>query len=57
MFSHDAIAYMTFRKRARRRVYNLWNHYRDREENAGFFKLKGALCLSMSLWLAFHGLG
>lgn len=42
---------------ARRRVFNLWAHYRDREEAAGFFKLKGALCLSKTQWLAFHGLG
>lgn len=43
--------------RSRRRVFNLWSHYRDRKEQAGFFKLKGALCLSKSKWLAFHGLG
>jgi hypothetical protein len=43
--------------RARRRVFNLWTFHRDREEQAGFFKLKGALCLSKSQWLAFHGLG
>ena len=42
--------------RSRRRVFNLWNHYRDRNERAGFFKLKGALCLSKSQWQAFHGL-
>lgn len=42
---------------ARRRVFNLWAHYRLRNERAGFFKLKGALCLSRSQWLAFHGLG
>jgi hypothetical protein len=42
--------------RARRRVFNLWTHYRDREERAGFFKLKGALCLSRSQWRSFHGL-
>jgi hypothetical protein len=38
------------------RVFNLWAHYRDRKEQAGFFKLKGALCLSISQWLKFHGL-
>lgn len=42
--------------RARRRVYHLWNHYRDRKERAGFFKLKGTLCLSKSQWRRFHGL-
>ncbi len=42
--------------RARRRVFNLWAHYRDRQERAGFFKLKGALCLSRSQWRGFHGL-
>jgi hypothetical protein len=42
--------------RSRRRVFNLWSHYRDRKEQAGFFKLKGALCLSKSKWMAFHGL-
>jgi hypothetical protein len=42
--------------RSRRRVFNLWNHYRDRNERAGFFKLKGALCLSKSQWTAFHRL-
>jgi hypothetical protein len=40
--------------RARRRVFNLWTHFQHREERAGFFKLKGALCLSKSQWLAFH---
>lgn len=43
--------------RARRRVFNLWTYYSSRKERAGFFKLKGALCLSKSQWLAFHGLG
>ncbi len=42
--------------RTRRRVFNLWSHYRDRKEKAGFFKLKGALCLSKAQWRAFHGL-
>jgi hypothetical protein len=41
----------------RRRVFNLWSHYSQRQERAGFFKLKGALCLSKSQWRAFHGLG
>lgn len=43
-------------RRARRRVYHLWNHYRDRKEAAGFLKLNGALCLSKSKWRKFHGL-
>jgi hypothetical protein len=43
--------------RARRRVFGLWAHYSKRKERAGFFKLKGALCLSKKQWLAFHGLG
>ncbi len=43
--------------RARRRVFNLWSYYSKREQRAGFFKLKGALCLSKSQWLSFHGLG
>lgn len=42
--------------RARRRVFNLWAHYRDRKERAGFLKLNGAVCLSKSQWRAFHGL-
>ena len=42
--------------RARRRVFNLWAHYRKRKERAGFFKLNGALCLCKSLWRKFHGL-
>ena len=44
-------------KRARRRIYNLWSHYSARKERAGFFKMKGALCLSKSQWAAYHGLG
>jgi hypothetical protein len=36
-------------------VFNLWAHYRDRQEPTGLFKLKGALCLSKSQWLKFHG--
>ncbi|HEY7387099.1 MAG TPA: hypothetical protein VH640_01230 [Bryobacteraceae bacterium] len=43
-------------KRNRRRVFGLWAYYRDRGEDAGFFKLKGAVCLSKSKWGAFHGL-
>ena len=43
--------------RARRRVFNLWNHFRDRKERVGFFKLKGALCLSKSEWQAFQDHG
>jgi hypothetical protein len=43
--------------RSRRRVFNLWAHYRDRKEAAGFLKLNGAVCLSKSKWTAFHGLG
>ncbi len=43
-------------KKCRRRVFHLWNHHRDRKERAGFFKLKGTLCLSKSLWRKFHGL-
>jgi hypothetical protein len=42
--------------RARRRVFCIAAHYRARKEDAGFFKLKGALCLSMSKWRKFHGL-
>jgi len=42
--------------RARRRVFHLWDHYRQRKEKAGFFKLKGAVCLSKSQWRRFHGL-
>jgi hypothetical protein len=41
-------------KTTRRRVYSLWTHY---GETAGFFKLKGALCLSKSRWARFHGEG
>jgi hypothetical protein len=43
-------------RRTRRRVFNLWSHYRDRQAKAGFFKLKGALCLSKTQWRAFHRL-
>jgi hypothetical protein len=43
--------------RPRRRVFNLWAHYRARREAAGFFKLRGALCLSKSRWRKFQGLG
>jgi hypothetical protein len=41
---------------ARRRVFNLWAFHQAREERAGFFKMKGGLCLSKSQWRAFHGL-
>ena len=41
---------------ARRRVYDLADHYLKRKEAAGFFKLKGALCLYLSVWRKFHGL-
>jgi len=43
-------------ERTRRRVFGLWAYHRDRKERAGFFKLKGALCLSKSQWRSFHGL-
>ena len=35
-------------KKARRRVYNLWVFHRDRNDPAGFLKMKGALVLSIS---------
>jgi hypothetical protein len=41
---------------ARRRVFNLWSFYQRREERAGFFKMKGGVCLSKSQWRTFHGL-
>lgn len=41
-------------KTTRRRVYGLGEHYGTA---AGFFKLKGALCLSKSRWARFHGEG
>ncbi len=41
---------------ARRRVFNLWAFHQGRQERAGFFKMKGGLCLSKSQWRAFHGL-
>jgi hypothetical protein len=41
---------------ARRRVFNLWAFHQARQERAGFFKMKGGLCLSKSQWRAFHGL-
>ncbi len=59
VYGARAIALFLFKDdsdRARRRVFNLWTHYRDRKEQAGFFKLKGALCLCKSLWRRFHGL-
>jgi hypothetical protein len=40
---------------ARRRVFNLWTFHQQRKERAGFFKMKGGLCLSKSQWRAFHG--
>ncbi|HZY74360.1 MAG TPA: hypothetical protein VFE22_14730 [Edaphobacter sp.] len=43
-------------RRAERRVYNLAAHHRGRKEAAGFFKMKGALCLSKSQWRKFHRL-
>ncbi len=60
IYGAKAIAHFLFDdegNRSRRRVFNLWSHYRDRNERAGFFKLKGALCLSKSQWQEFHGLG
>jgi hypothetical protein len=45
------------RDRARRRVFNLAAYHFARKEKAGFFKLKGALCLSKKQWRRFHGLG
>lgn len=60
IYGAKAIAWFLFADdgaRARRRVFNLWAHYRARKEKAGFFKLKGALCLSKTLWRRFHGLG
>lgn len=59
VYGGTAIARHLFKddsKTARRRVFHLWTYYRDRKENAGLFKLKGALCLSKSKWRAFHGL-
>jgi hypothetical protein len=41
---------------ARRRVFNLWAFHQQREERAGFFKMKGGVCLSKSQWRTFHGL-
>lgn len=60
IFGAKAIAFYIFgddSNRSRRRVFNLWAHYSARKERAGFFKLKGALCLSKKLWREFHGLG
>ena len=60
IYGAKAIAWFLFGddgNRARRRVFNLWAHYSRRKERAGFFKLKGALCLSKSQWRGFHGLG
>ncbi|MEA2992802.1 MAG: hypothetical protein QOD40_1722 [Alphaproteobacteria bacterium] len=41
---------------ARRRVFGQWAFHHARKERAGFFKMKGALCLSKSQWRKFHGL-
>jgi hypothetical protein len=60
IFGAKAIAFFIFgddSNRSRRRVFNLWAHYSARKERAGFFKLKGALCLSKKQWREFHGLG
>ncbi|RED25772.1 hypothetical protein BJ123_1305 [Rhodopseudomonas thermotolerans] len=60
LYGAKAIALFIFGNddnRSRRRVFNLWAHYRDRKEAAGFLKLNGAVCLSKSQWRAFHGLG
>lgn len=43
------------RRRARRRVFNLWAFYEKRKERSGFLKLKGALCLSKAQWRKYHG--
>jgi hypothetical protein len=40
----------------RRRVFGQWAFHHARKERAGFFKMKGALCLSKSQWRRFHGL-
>jgi len=53
---HIFIDYAANPKRARRRVFNLWANYRDRNKAAGLFKLNGALCLSVSQWKRFHRL-
>jgi hypothetical protein len=58
IYGAEAIAAYLFNdnsRRTRRRVYNLWTHFRDRKEKAGFFKLKGALCLSVSEWNGYRG--
>jgi hypothetical protein len=60
IYGAKAIAFFIFgddSNRSRRRVFNLWAHYSARKERAGFFKLKGALCLSKTQWREFHGLG
>jgi hypothetical protein len=60
IYGAKAIAFFIFgddSNRSRRRVFNLWAHYNARRERAGFFKLKGALCLSKTQWREFHGLG
>lgn len=59
LYGAKAIALFIFGdddNRSRRRVFNLWAHYRDRNEVAGFLKLNGAVCLSKSKWRACHGL-
>jgi hypothetical protein len=59
IYGAKAIAFFIFgddSNRSRRRVFNLWAHYSARKERAGFFKLKGALCLSKMQWREFHGL-
>lgn len=57
VYSAKSIAKFLFNdegRTARRRVYALWAHYRDRRQDVGFFKLKGALCLSKSRWARFQ---
>lgn len=60
IYGGRAIAQYLFGKaddRTRRRVFCLAQHYLARKEKAGFFKLKGALCLSRAQWAKFHGFG
>ena len=65
IYGGEAIADYLFpnepnRKRARRRVFAAWAYYKHQKEpkdRAGFFKFKGALCLSKRLWRKFHGRG
>jgi hypothetical protein len=59
VYGARAIAKFIFsdaRNTARRRVFNLWAFHQERKERAGFFKMKGGLCLSKSQWRAFNGL-